>query len=201
MKKYICALLCLLLCGCSALPRPREMENMALLRTLGVDFADGAYKLTASTGPRPDAAGERQNEALVLTGSGTTIEKAVKDLKASSDHTVFLGYVDQLLVGRDLLERDLMPLLDYVVQDEEMSLGTMLWALPDLTAKDAVTSGGEQGVEQRLNTLRLNGARTRTAGEVCADLLDTGGSSIPALSLTDDLLFPERPIHYKGGRT
>lgn len=43
---------CLLLTGCSGLPYPREMGDMALLRTMGVDWAQDALSVTVSTGPR-----------------------------------------------------------------------------------------------------------------------------------------------------
>ena len=158
--------MCLLLTGCSALPRSREMENMALLRTLGVDWSEEGYTLTASTGLRPDASGQEREKALTLTGRGDTPEQAVEDLKQNSDHVVFLGYVDQLLLGEGVVEHGVGPLLDYTAQDRELGLGARLWAIPKGTAQEGVESGGDQGVEQRLNTLRLNGVWNRSAGEV-----------------------------------
>ena len=185
MKKLLVCLACLLLSGCASLPRPREMENMALLRTLGVDRVQGEYILTASTGPGPENAG-----ALVLEGRGTDFPSAVEDLKGNSSSTVFLGYVDQLLVS----EGDLLPVLDYAARDGELSLGARLWFLRDTTAALAVASGGRDGVEKRLNTLRLNGAPTRSAGEVFSDLLDLGEAELPALRLEGDALYPDAPV-------
>ena len=47
----VLAALCLLLSGCDSLPYPREMGDMALLRTMGVDGAGEALVVCASTGP------------------------------------------------------------------------------------------------------------------------------------------------------
>ena len=42
----------LLLSGCGALPRPREMGDMALLRVMGVDRGEGGPAMSAATGPQ-----------------------------------------------------------------------------------------------------------------------------------------------------
>lgn len=186
MKKWLVLLLCFLLTGCSALPRPREMENMALLRTLGVDYENGIYLLTASTGLRSE--GGRQEDSLILTGQGPDFPSALADLKENSDRTVFLGYVDQFLVGEGLWGPNLLPLLDCAAHDGELSLGARLWAVKGLSGAQAVHSGGDRGVEQRLNTLRLNGAENRSAGDIYSELLDGHRTQLPTLVLTDDLL-------------
>ena len=190
MKKWIVFALCLLLTGCSALPRPREMENMALLRTLGVDYENGVYILTASTGLRSE--GGRQEDSLILTGRGWDFPSALEDLKANSDRTVFLGYVDQFLVGEGLWGPALLPLLDCAAHHGELSLGARLWAVKGLTGAQAVESGGSRGIEQRLNTLRLNGAENRSAGEVYSDLLEGKRTGLPTL-IRDRGLLALRP--------
>ena len=56
MRRWGCLLLLLpllALAGCGSLPSGREMGDMALLRTLGVDGAGEGLEVTASTGPRP----------------------------------------------------------------------------------------------------------------------------------------------------
>ena len=44
--------LTLALTGCAGLPQPREMEDVALLRTMGVDRGESQLEMTVSTGPR-----------------------------------------------------------------------------------------------------------------------------------------------------
>ena len=64
----LCALL--LLTGCSGLPAAREMGDMALLRTLGVDAAPVGVELTASTGPRARGLQGEGTPALTLSAGG-----------------------------------------------------------------------------------------------------------------------------------
>ena len=55
MKQGLCWALtvsCLLLSGCGSLPYSREMGDMALLRTMGVDLLEEEVRVTVSTGPR-----------------------------------------------------------------------------------------------------------------------------------------------------
>ena len=182
----LCALL--LLTGCSGLPAAREMGDMALLRTLGVDAAPAGVELTASTGPRARGLQGEGTPALTLSAGGESLSAACLALQGRSDSYVFFGYVDQLLLGEELARGGVLPVLDYVARDVELSLGAQLWLIRGTTARAAVESGGEQGVESRLSTLRTDGrlgaaAITRTAGEVCADLLELGCAYAPALSL------------------
>ncbi len=54
MKGFLALVLAggLLLTGCSGLPTSREMGDMALLRTMGVDAVAQGVEVTGSTGPR-----------------------------------------------------------------------------------------------------------------------------------------------------
>ena len=178
----------LLLTGCSGLPAAREMGDMALLRTMGVDAAPAGVELTVSTGPRARGLQGEGTPALTLSAGGESLSAACLALQGRSDSYVFFGYVDQLLLGEELVRSGVLPVLDYFARDTELGLGAQLWLVRGDTARAAVESGGEQGVEGRLSTLRTDGklgaaAITRTAGELCTDLLELGCAYAPALSL------------------
>ncbi len=180
MKKLLFAAMVLaLMFGRTALPAPREMENMVLFRTLGVDV--GSF--TASSG-------RSEEKSEVLTAQGEDLAQGKTDLQTKSDSTVFLGYVDHVLIGEELASTGVAPILDQMSRDGELGLGAGIWVVKGATAQAGVESGGEDGVDRRLNTLRLSGTETRTAGEVWADLLDRGTANVPALELRDGLLTP-----------
>lgn len=180
MKKVLFgAMVLVLLFGRTALPAPREMENMVLFRTLGADVDS----FTVSSG-------RSEEKAVVLTARGADLEKGKTDLQARSDSTVFLGYVDHVLIGEEQAKAGAGPLLEQMSRDGELGLGARLWVVKGDTARAGVESGGEDGVDRRLNTLRLSGTDTRTAGEVWADLLDRGTAKVPALELRDGMLTP-----------
>lgn len=177
---------CLMLSGCSGLPTSREMGDMALLRTMGVDTAPQGVAVTVSTGPRAKGLQAEGEKALVLSAREESLSAACLAMQGLSDSYVFFGYVDQLLLGEDLAQAGIRPVLDYFARDVELGLGAQLWLIRDGSAQEAVESGGEEGVDGRLSTLQTDGklgvaAISRTAGEVYTDLLEQGAAFVPAL--------------------
>lgn len=192
MKKYLAPLLagCLLLTGCTGLPSAREMGDMALMRTMGVDTVDGGVEVTASTGPRASGLQGEWESALVLSTVKESLSAACLAMQGLSDSYVFYGYVDQLLLGEKLAQDSIKPVLDYFARDVELGLGTQLWLVRGETARTAVEAGGDEGVDRRLSTLQTDGkmavaAISRTAGEVYTDLLEWGSTFAPALTPVD----------------
>ncbi len=182
--------LCLLLAGCDLLPRARAMGDMALLRTMGSDRAEDGVAVTVSTGPRARGLQGEREDALTLTAEAGSLSAAALALQGQSDSYVFFGYVDQLLLGEELARDSVLPALAYFARDGELGLGAQLWIIRRDTARSAVDSGGGEGVDSRLSTLRTDGelgvaAVPRTAGEVYADLLEQGSAYVPALSPGD----------------
>lgn len=193
MKKRLLPWLaaCLLLTGCSGLPTAREMEDMALLRTLGVDPSPAGVAVTGSTGPRARGLRAEGEPALTLTADRGSLSAACLAMQGQSDSFVFFGYVDQLLLGEELAEQGVRPVLDYFSRDAELGLGAQLWLIRDASAREALSAGGDEGVDSRLETLRNDSEMgianlTRTAGEVYTDLLELGCAYVPALSPAGD---------------
>lgn len=190
MKILAALALCLLLCGCDGLPRAREMGDMALLRTMGVDGDGQSVTLSVSTGPRAKGLQAEGQPALVLSAKGDSLSSACLSLQGQSDSYVFFGHVDQLLVGEELARQGMEPVLDYFARDSELGMDARLWVVRGDRASQAVTSGGDEGVEARLSTLRTDGKmgvalQTRAVGEIYADLLEWGAAFVPALSLVE----------------
>lgn len=181
---------CLLLAGCTGLPQPREMGEMALLRTVGVDMGADAVRVTVSTGPRASGVEGEKQSPLVLEGEGLSLAAASMQLRQKSDRYVFFGYVDKLLLGGD--PGRIGDVLSWFAQDGELGLGADVWLVRAADAGAAVDSGGEAGVESRLAALKLDGKlgaapMTRTAGEVLIALLDRNCAFLPALTVGEGL--------------
>lgn len=193
MKKRLLPWLaaCLLLAGCSGLPTAREMEDMALLRTLGVDPSPAGVAVTGSTGPRARGLQAEGEPALVLTADRGSLSAACLAMQGQSDSFVFFGYVDQLLLGEELAKEGVRPVLDYFSRDAELGLGAQLWLIRGASAREALSAGGDEGLDARLDTLQNDSEMgianlTRTAGEVYTDLLELGCAYVPALSPAGD---------------
>ena len=144
MKKHFTSLLilCLLLTGCSGLPTAREMGDMALLRTLGVDPSPAGVAVTGSTGPRAKGLQGDGEPALTLSADRPSLSAACLAMQGQSDSFVFFGYVDQLLVGEELAKEGVRPVLDYFSRDAELGLGAQLWLVRGASARDALSAGG-----------------------------------------------------------
>jgi len=181
---------CLLLAGCTGLPQPREMGEMALVRTVGVDAARDGVALTVSTGQRASGVEGQKHSALVLRGEGASLSAAALQLRQKSDSYVFFGYADKLLLGEE--SGSIADVLGWFAQDGELGLGAKVWLMRGAGAGQAVESGGEAGVEKRLSALEQDGKVTaapvtRTAGEVYIALLDRGCAFVPALATGEEL--------------
>lgn len=181
---------CLLLAGCAGLPRPREMGDMALMGTLGVDLGEQEVRVTAA---------RSREEAPVLKGTGESLSAAAFALGESSDSYVFLGYVDHLLLGEEAL--DLEQVLGWFAQDSQLGLGAKVWLIRNGTAAHGVET---EGVESRLSALsrdrRLGVAPiSRTAGEVCTSLLERGCVFLPVLETGEEGLTPAGYALYRQG--
>lgn len=193
MKKRLLPWLaaCLLLSGCSGLPTAREMGDMALLRTLGVDPSPAGVAVTGSTGPRARGIRAEGEPALTLSADRESLGGACLAMQGQSDSFVFFGYVDQLLLGEALAEEGVQPVLDYFSRDAELGLGAQLWLIRGASAREALSAGGDEGLDARLDTLQNDSEMgianlTRTAGEAYTDLLELGCAYVPALSPAGD---------------
>ena len=184
--------LMLLLTGCrryaGILPYAREMGDMALLRTMGVDAGEevGQVRVTVSTGKRAAGLQGESQPPLILSAAGESLSAACLSMQGLSDSYVFYGYVDQLLLGEEAALEGVEPVLDYFSRDVELGLGAQVWLVRGGTAQAAIQAGGETGVDSRLSTLQTDsemGAAgiTRTAGEVFSSLLEQGCAYLPAL--------------------
>ena len=184
----LAAVLLLSGCGKAALPYAREMGDMALLRTMGVDAGEaaGQVRVTVSTGKRAAGLQGESQPPLILSAAGESLSAACLSMQGLSDSYVFYGYVDQLLLGEEAALEGVEPVLDYFSRDVELGLGAQVWLVRGGTAQAAIEAGGETGVDSRLATLQTDsemGAAgiTRTAGEVFSSLLEQGCAYLPAL--------------------
>ena len=133
MRRVGAATLCMAVlflsgCGRAALPYAREMGDMALLRTMGVDAgeADGQVRVTVSTGERAAGLQGESQPPLVLSALGDSLSAACLSMQGLSDSYVFYGYVDQLLLGEGAALEGVEPVLDYFSRDVELGLGAQL---------------------------------------------------------------------------
>ena len=122
VRLLLAAALLLPLTGCASLsltgflPYGREIEDMELVRTLGVDGDGSGVTVIGSGGTQ-----EGENANLV-TGQADTISAAVLTMQSQGSSYLYFGHVGQLLLGEELARQGVTPSLDYVLRDVEMRL-------------------------------------------------------------------------------
>ncbi len=171
-------------CG-KALPVPQEMGNMALLRCMAVDQGDEVpWLVTVATGKQAKDGGEVS--PLLFQNEADTLPGACHNIAGDSEAYVFFGYVDQLLLGKELVKEGILPVLDYVSTQQALSLGTGIW-MTQGDSQDILLQNQEEGCEGYLRTimeesdLGISGI-SRKVGEVMGEILTWEGTYIPILS-------------------
>lgn len=184
----------LLLSGCrpaDVLPYAREVERMALMRTLGVDAAEDGVRVTVASGVQSKGADKGEEPPLVLSRTAGTVSGACLAMQSYGTSDIFYGHVGQLLLGESLAEQGLAEALDYVERDPEMRLDTDLFIIKNATAEQAIfaTAARTAAPADRLDALEadaglLAGSMPRSVKDVLSGLARDGASFAPAVTLT-----------------
>ena len=191
MKRILlCALLCLILSGCSGkgYKDMREIESFEIIRTLGVDYKDGMYTITAASG---SASG---GEITVLTARSVTIARAMQKMQNySTKKYIFFGHTANYLVGEAAAEHDLSACLEYVERGFDIRLDTNLFIVRGGTAEDAIAGASEkgEGVTEHLLALEkdvqiLSENHIVDCGEAAEELAADGCTLVTAVSLWEN---------------
>lgn len=185
----------LFLTGCGkGLPQAREMDNMALMRTLAVDRGEpgDTVLVTASSARRSRGVQGESEPPLVLSAQRESIAGACRVMGTMSDSDVFFGHVDQLLLGEQLVRSGgTADALEHFSRESELGLGTRVWLVRDHLAQTVLQSKQEQGTESRLTALmqdsRLGLSEMEcTAGAILTRLMEGEYPWIPALVLDEE---------------
>lgn len=178
MKKHIsrkihvlaATALLLSLSACSAADAAgREPEDTVLAQIVGVDVDGRGVSVTA--------AGQDGEKTVLAAASGDTLEEAFAALPTAGEKYISLTNVTHLLVGDGV---DVIGLLNYVVNDPDMSYMAKVWA--------AGFAGGlmedlrEEGFER---FQLLEQGETVTVKTALAELLSEESTAVPVLCFGD----------------
>lgn len=192
MKRWLCPLLLLLLllCGCEALPYPRELEETMLVRVLGVDRTSESVTLTAA-----DVPGEGEEVGL-RSATGETMETCRQVLREMGEESVALTHVTQVVVGAG---SDLETVLEELLLDREVGQTATVWLAAGEHAQTLMERVG--GGAKRLSSIELNvaGLETRTVLDALASLEETGSVTLPLLEEKNGTLEVAGQVIWKEG--
>ena len=183
-------LLILPLCGCATLrAQRREVEQLRIIQTVGVDYAPGGVRLTLAAASGPEGEGP----GAALSGTGRTVSAAIEQIRERSvEEELFLGHVRAILVGQEAAEHGLDDLLALICRSAELRLDIPLYIVRGGTAETLMNgvAGDRQGVTEILEAARLREERQRGEGASTADaikrsLLRSGSALVGALAYGD----------------
>ncbi len=195
---FLAAALLILLSGCGDagvrdVTVAREIEDLELIRTIGVDKAEDGVRVTlASARELTSGEGERGGEAVVLSQSAGTVSQAAARMQSFGSKSVFYGHIGSCLVGEDLAREGIRDYLDYVERNPEMRLETELYVVRSGTANGAIAAmtGTGYDINERLEFLQENADLAADTHPVTVRTFlvrtERSGSTVcPALRLTE----------------
>lgn len=191
MKRImLCALLCLILGGCSgnSYQDMRDIESFEIVQTLGVDYENGLYTVTAATGTGSSG------QVTVLTSKSVTPARAMQKMQNySTKKYIFFGHTANYLVGEAAAEHDLSACLEYVERGFDMRLDTNLFIVRGGTAGEAIAKASENGesVNEHLLALEkdvqiLSENHICDCGDVAEEIAADGSAVVTAVSLWEN---------------
>lgn len=143
MKKLIVAVICLslLLTGCGPIGATyRELDQLLLIRTLGIDAAYGTILLSAG------AKADDESSAETLSSRGATLSEAVDSLHNSAyAEELFFHQTQNIVIGERTAEKGVSTHLSYICQSPEVRLGVPVYIAEETTANELLFSVAEDG--------------------------------------------------------
>ena len=178
-KALLLLLLCLvpLLAGCGGLyGQRRELEQLRLMESMGLDAAPAGLILSLSSAP------SEEEEALCFSGSGSSLSQAMEQLQNRAGEELFCGHLQNILLGERYARQGMEDLLSAVCRSSDLRLDQPVFLLLEGTGREALESGAASTL-RRLAPDREQAGSLSTAGGILRDLDRQGSSLIRALRL------------------
>lgn len=178
MKRcLLCAVLCLCLCGCEAMPFARELEATMLVQVLGVDWTPERVVVTAASDPKQG----NENATAVLSATGNNIDQAQNNLDGAGEEYVSFTHVAQLVLGADTPVR---VILEAAMEEPTLGQGATVWVVEDGSAMELLKA--VDGGARRLSSIQLNGGvESVTVLQALMRLEEHGQIALPRLTLKE----------------
>lgn len=158
MKKLLLCLLAFMLCGCTHDMSRKEIDEIDLILTLGIDYVEGEYSLSAlySTGGGADPEkGADSGMEEVVKGKGKSAYEALEDLKSKNRKEISLAQAGAFLIGDSAARNGIDKSLDFLSRDETIKMEALIYIIKDKSAADFIKEGidNKQSIHEDLQAL------------------------------------------------
>ncbi len=162
MKKNLIVLslifLILILSGCWS---KRELNDLALVAALGIDFIDGEYAISVQViDPSQVSLKSANGQAPVVTyhAEGKTVFEAVRKILALSPRKLYFAHLQLVVVGEELADKGIRDSVDFLARDQEIRNDFTIIVSQQATAKDilnVLTPIEKIPASRMLNSLKI----------------------------------------------
>lgn len=129
MKKWILFFLCFFLVGCDF----KEIRNLSIVSTMGIDFEDGKYKINVIT------ISKEEGESKLYEGEGNSFFKAIQAVNDKLTEELYLGHMQNVIVSETVSKNGLKDVLNYFIKEDVIQNNFYLFLIQDSLSKDVLT--------------------------------------------------------------
>lgn len=138
MKKIILGIGILLFCftmvGCSKDLNKKEINEIDMIRVLGIDYIDNQYSITALYGiGGPDSI---NGDVETIEAKGNTLFETIEGLKKENKKDLSFSYTNFYLIGQGLAEHGIDETVRFLIADETIKINALMYVVKD---EDAAT--------------------------------------------------------------
>lgn len=108
MKKYFLLLFCFLFIGCDS----KEIRDLSITSTMGIDFIDGKYRVSVIV------ISKEEGESRLYTGEGNSFFKAIQSVNNKLTETLYLGHIQNVIVSEKISKHGLRDILSYFLKED-----------------------------------------------------------------------------------
>ena len=128
MKKILIIIFCLLISGCN---NYRELNNIAVVSALGIDYKDNMYNVSVLV---KDNVKNDENKTSIYTYEGKSLDEAIKKIGLLASKTLYFIDLDVLVISKNATSK-LQNIMDYLSRDN--NVGVNFYILCDNNFEDS----------------------------------------------------------------
>lgn len=168
MKKLLLGIGLLLLCfsmeGCSKDFNKKEINEIDMIRVLGIDYIDNQYSITALYGiGGPDTITE---DLETIEAKGDSLFEAFENLKKENKKDISFSYTSFYLLGQRLAQHGIEDTVRFLVKEETIKINALLYVMKDVDAATVINDAKVENtmihddlkamVQKRLDSVKRN---------------------------------------------
>lgn len=162
----------------------REMEELLVIRTMGLDAAEAGIVLSLASG----ADNERGKAPVRLRVTGASIASAFERAQNYSfEESLFFSHISSMLVGEDAAKRGVGEYVNYICQAPRIRMDIPIYIIKGSTAESlmAQTGDDDNGIAEILSGVREylddRGATAYSVSDLARETLRHGSALVGTL--------------------